>query len=380
MSSLTQQGADAPPRRIGSSPAAVPAATMTPVAQGRPGAGRRRDPYLDNAKYLAILLVAVGHVLPVVVEGSRATRALYMLVYAFHMPTFVLISGHLSRSYVGRPDQLRRLLTGVALPYLVFEVAYTLLIRWGAQPERPYSLLHPSYLMWFLIALFVWRTTAPFWSVVRWPVALSLAIAAAAAVTPDLDGVVGMQRVLQFLPFFVIGLRMRPEHFRFLRRRSVRAVAVLVLAGALPFTYWATASIYITWFYRTVSAQEMGVAWGPGLVRVGALFVCATILTAAFLALVPGRRVWFTTLGSGTLCGYLLHGFLVRGGQYSGFFDRFPWLNTPGGRVFLTVATIAVMTLLCTPVVRRALRPVTEPELRWAFRPDGRGGGGPGRR
>ncbi|MGW6417417.1 hypothetical protein [Streptomyces sp. NPDC055055] len=36
------------------------------------------------------------------------------------MPTFVLISGHLARSYVGRPDQLRRLLTGVALPYLVY--------------------------------------------------------------------------------------------------------------------------------------------------------------------------------------------------------------------------------------------------------------------
>ncbi|MFJ4867265.1 acyltransferase family protein [Streptomyces sp. NPDC088757] len=358
-----------------------PSAPVTlPGIPGPPRAAKPRDPYFDNAKYLAILLVALGHVLPVVVEGSRATRALYMLVYAFHMPVFVLVSGHLSRSYRGRPDQLRRLLTGVALPYLVFEVAYTLLIRWGAQPERPYSLLQPSYLMWFLMALFVWRLTAPFWAVVRWPVAVSLGIAALASVTPDLDGVMDMQRVLQLLPFFVIGLRMRPEHFRLLRRRPVRVAAVLVLAGALPFTYWATASIHMRWFYRNVSAQEMGVAWWPGLVRVGALFVCAVILTAAFLALVPGRRLWCTVLGSGTICGYLLHGFLIRGGQYSGFFDRLPWLATPGGRVVLVLVTFAVMTLLCAPVVRRAMRPVTEPDLAWAFRSDGRSGAGPGRR
>ncbi|MER5203891.1 acyltransferase family protein [Streptomyces sp. NPDC002825] len=358
-----------------------PGITATPLRSApAPRVGRRRDPYFDNAKYLAILLVAVGHVLPVVVEGSRTTRTLYMLVYAFHMPAFVLISGHLSRSYTGRPDQLRRLLTGVVVPYLVFEVAYTLLIRWGAQPERPYSLLHPSYLMWFLIALFVWRVTAPFWSVIRRPVPVSIAIGALAAITPGLDGVIGMQRVLQFLPFFVIGLRMRPEHFLFLRRRPVRIAAALVFAGALPFTYWATASIHMTWFYRTVSAQEMGVAWWPGLIRVGALFVCTLILTAAFLALVPARKRWFTVLGSGTICGYLLHGFLIRGGQYSGFFDQYPFLATPGGRVFLAVTTLAVMTLLCTPVVHRIMKPVTEPELAWAFRKDAKEGEAPGRR
>ncbi|MGW0117120.1 acyltransferase family protein [Streptomyces sp. NPDC003327] len=373
MSSLTSPGI-APAPRYAVVAETVPAAVPAPRAGGR-------DPYFDNAKYLAILLVAVGHILPVVVEGSRTTRALYMFVYAFHMPLFILVSGHLSRSYTGRPDQLRRLLTGVALPYVVFEAAYTLLIRLGPQPDRPLSLLHPSYLMWFLPALFIWRVTAPFWSVVRWPVAVSLVVAGLASVTPDLNGPLGLQRVLQFLPFFVIGLRMRPEHFRFLRRRPVRALAALVLGLAVPFTYWATYRIDMDWFYRTLSAQEMGSPWwGPGLVRVGALFVATLVLTAAFLALVPGRRRWFTALGAGTICGYLLHGLLIRTGQYSGFFDQYPSLGTPVGRVALTLAMLAAMTLLCTPVVRRVMKPVTEPEMAWAFRRGGRSGAAPGRR
>ncbi|MFB7515052.1 acyltransferase family protein [Streptomyces sp. NPDC056144] len=351
-----------------------PAATV-PVAPGV----TRRDPYFDNVKYLAMLLVVLGHALTVLLDGSRTARTLYTFLYVFHMPVFVLISGHLSRSYTGRPAQLRRLLTGVALPYLLFEAAYTLLTRWGREPERPFSLLHPTYVMWFLLALFVWRVTAPFWAVVRWPVAVSVGIAALAWVTPGLGGVLGVPRILQFLPFFVIGLRMRPEHFRFLRRRPARVAAVVAFVVALPVAYGATArdfppSFYrdMAWIFRTMSVQELGEDLPTGLFKAAALFVCAALLTAAFLALVPGRELWFTVLGSGTICAYLLHGFLIQGGKDSGFFDLFPWLRTAGGLVFFALVTLAVTTALCTPPVRGLLKPVTEPEMSWAFRRDAR--------
>ncbi|WP_406058234.1 acyltransferase family protein [Streptomyces sp. NBC_01077] len=371
MSSITQQGStDAV--HISVEPATVPE-VRTPAAS-------RRDPYFDNAKYLAILLVALGHILPVVVEGSRATRTLYMFVYFFHMPVFVLVSGYLSRSYTGRPDQLKRLLTGVALPYVVFEVVYTLLIQYGTGSDRPISLLHPSYLMWFLLALFLWRVTAPFWSVVRWPVAVSIAIAALATVTPGLGGALDLPRVLQFLPFFVIGLRMRPEQFRALRRRPVRVASAVFLAASLVVTYKVTHSIPLNWLYRSRSVQDLNAELVPGLMWAGLLFVFTLLLTAAFLSLVPGSHRWFTVLGAGTICGYLLHGILIRTGQYAGVFEELEWLNTPAGRVVTTLAMVAVMTLLCTPPVRKLMKPVTEPELAWAFRRAEKAGAERGRR
>ncbi|MCB5163750.1 acyltransferase family protein [Streptomyces bambusae] len=368
--------------RAGAAPGAtatVGAAAATAVGAGahapvRPVVQRRaapRDPYFDNVKYLTILLVALGHIWPYVVEGSRATRALYMFVYTFHMPVFILISGYLSRSYSGRPEQVRRLLTGVALPYVVFEVAYTLFARWGTgHPEKPISLLTPFYLMWFLIALFIWRLTTPLWRAMRWPLAVSLVVAAAALVTPGIGPTLDLVRVLQFLPFFVLGLCMKPEHFQFLRRRASRVLAALVFVGALPFTYWVTPSIPMNWVYRSRSVQEMGHAWLPGLFRASVFFCCTLVLVAAFLALVPARRHWFTVLGAGTICGYVLHGFLVRGAQYTGFFEAHPWLATPGGRVVVTVGMTGIMTLLCTPPVRRVMKCVTEPEMKWAFRRD----------
>ncbi|MER5424456.1 hypothetical protein [Streptosporangium roseum] len=47
-----------------------------------------RDPYFDNAKFLAITLVVSGHL----VEDLRdvpVAHAAYFYVYLFHMPLFI---------------------------------------------------------------------------------------------------------------------------------------------------------------------------------------------------------------------------------------------------------------------------------------------------
>ncbi|URN16088.1 MULTISPECIES: acyltransferase family protein [Streptomyces] len=340
----------------------------------------RRDPFFDNVKYLAIVLVAVGHTWEAIMEGSRATRALYMLVYAFHMPAFVIVSGYFSRSFTGRPDQLRRLVGGVLVPYLVFEVAYTLYRRWAQDaPQQAFSLTDPSYLMWFLLALFVWRLSAPLWRSLRHPLPVAVAVAALASLTPRIAADLELQRVLQFLPFFVLGLTLREEHFRLLRRRAVRVAAAVVAAGAVVAAYAVAPHLRMGWFYRHTSAQELGYPWWAGPLATAVLGAVALVLTAAFLAWVPSRRTWFTVLGAGSLCGYLLHGFATKALQYWELVEAHPVLAAPAGRVGLTAAAAAAVTLMCAPPVRRALRWVTEPRLEWAFRREApaRGDGAP---
>lgn len=72
-----------------------------------------------------------------------------------------------------------------------------------------------------------------------------------------------------------------------------------------------------------------------------------------------------TTLGTCTLYGYLLHGFVVRSLKYDGFYED-PFFDTTLGTVAVTLGAIAVITLLCTPPVRRLLRPLLEPRMTWA--------------
>ncbi|MFD0315009.1 acyltransferase family protein [Streptomyces flavalbus] len=330
--------------------------------------GQQRDAFFDNAKYLAIVLVAVAHSWAPLRNESRTLDAAYVLVYAFHMPAFIIISGFFSRSFDMRPDRLKRLVTGLVVPYVIYEVAYTLFRRhFNDQPDLAISLLDPLFLVWFLAALFVWRLTTPLWKLVRYPLPLALVIAMLASVSPKIGEDLDMQRVLQFLPFFVLGLLMRPEHFQWVRRRSMRIAAVPVFLGAAAVVWWATPRFDTNWVYHRDAAQAMDHQWWTGPLMTLVMFGAALVLTACFFAWVPGHDTWFTSLGAGTLYGFLLHGFVLWGSEYAGWYDA-AWLRRPYGEVFVTVVAVVVITLLCTAPVRRVFRFSMEPRMEWAWR------------
>ncbi|MFJ9536200.1 acyltransferase family protein [Streptomyces sp. NPDC101225] len=371
--SLPPHGHNSTPLPAADAPASgAPAPRRPPQDQQAPPArsGKQRDAFFDNAKYLAILLVAMGHSWEPLKGDSRILEAAYTVVYAFHMPAFIIISGYFSRSFDMRPDRLRRLVTGVLVPYVVFETAYSLFKRYGDHdPGMDISLLDPWYLTWFLVALFVWRLTTPLWKNLRWPLPVALGVAMLGSVSPEIGNDLDLQRVLQFLPYFVLGLCMRPEHFQKMRTRATRIAAVPVFAAALAFGWWAVPRMNAAWFYHRDAAQELGAPWWTGPVMVLALFGCSLLLTACFFAWVPRRRTWFTALGAGTLYGYLLHGFVIKAGDFYGWFDH-GWLHGPLGEIAVTLAAAAVVTALCTAPVRRTFRFAMEPEMTWAFRRD----------
>ncbi|NGN63280.1 acyltransferase family protein [Streptomyces sp. A7024] len=367
-------------------PAPHPEATRRPD-QPRPGQGdaaaqagppakkpkpKGRDPYFDNAKYLAIVLVACGHAWEPLRDDSRAAAALYMIVYAFHMPAFIMISGFMSRNFDMTGKRIQRLVTGVLVPYILFEIAYTLFKRYADDdPGYAFSILDPWYLTWFLIALFVWRVTTPIWRVIKWPVPLALAIAALAAMSPEIGDDLDLQRVLQFMPFFVIGLFLKPEHFQLVHSWRGRFLSMPVFAVALLVAYWAAPRMSAAWFYRRDSAQELQAphAWYGGVMTL-ALFGASMVLCACFFAWVPRRKMWFTVLGAGTLYGYLLHGFIAKGSRFWGWYEENDWVHTPLGAIVVTFLAAGLITFLCTPPFQRAFRWAMEPKMDWAFKKD----------
>lgn len=346
-----------------------PADPSVPPDRGAPPArATSRDPFFDNAKYLTIVLVACGHAWEPLTYDSRAAHAAYLTVYAFHMPAFALVSGYFSRSFDMAPGRLKRLLTGVALPYAVFETAYTLFYRWAQDdPGYPLSLLDPWYLMWFLMALFIWRLTTPLWLRLRHPVAVAMGLATLAAVSPDLGGEISIQRVLGFLPFFVLGLTLRAAHFERLRTRRVRLWALPIGLGALATAYWVAPWFDAGWFYHRGSVTGQGAPRWAGPLTTPALFCLALLLTACFLAWVPRRRLWCTALGTGTMYGYLLHGFVIKWARFRDWYAA-DWPHTPLGQLAVTAVAVGGITLLCTPPVRAVLRCVVEPRMEWAFK------------
>jgi fucose 4-O-acetylase-like acetyltransferase len=329
---------------------------------GIPPPGRQREPLLDNAKVLAVVLVVVGHTWNnlrdlVPVEGG------YLLLYLFHMPLFVLVTGYLSRgSTTLTPSRAQRIVGGLVVPYLVFQSGYGVLAALaGIEPAEP-GLVTPSWLMWFLAAVACWRMTAPVWSHLRAPVAIAVAVSLVGGATTE--GALALTQVLGLLPFFVLGLCLRPHHLEWLRTPRVRAVAVCVLAvAALVCVVRAPLSDQeMEWVYWRSSYAQLGVGLVEGgLVRLG-LLLAGLVLAAAFLAVTPRRRLWFTPMGAHTMYAYLLHGLVVLVALGLGLFDvatADPLLGVP----VTTVAAVLTAWLLMSRPVRHVMRPVVQPDV-----------------
>ena len=342
--------------------------TTTP---GRPAPSRpftgSRDPYFDNAKFLAVVLVVIGHAwepLRAQNVGGRALEAAQTFVYAFHLPVFIVMCGYFSRGFTAGRDRTRKLVAAIVVPYVIFSVAYPLWAGLLAGDHVGWDPLEPYYLTWFMPALLLWRLSTPLWQQLRYPITAALVTSMIAGFV-TLPSMLNAAQVLSFLPFFVIGLTLRPHHFAFLRRRVMRVAGAASLVLGAGAAYGVALTVDPEWVHWRRSFVQLGVGAPAGVgLRLATLGV-AVALTVGFLAVVPGRRTWFTRFGSASMYVYLLHGFVTLFLSYQGWYYR-----VGGPEIVLVTAGCGVLAvLLSTGVVRRAFHWAVEPRLDWLFQP-----------
>ncbi|MGD8195846.1 acyltransferase family protein [Herbiconiux sp. P18] len=343
----------------------------TPVAVGPRS---KRVPLWDNARFVAITLVVIGHAVLKLIAESDTAYGVYLFIYAFHVPVFVAVAGYFAKSDAPGQKQLRRVITDLVLPYLIFETAWSVIHSVVAGSiELDYAV--PSWTLWFLIALAVWRVALPYLAQLRHPLLIAVVISVASGYLPEIGGVLALDRTLALLPFFVLGWRLRqlPLTATWLRASArtvtlVRAAAVAVfaaLAVVIALTLPTLREIALRRFLLNDGAYpSFGYdQWWAGAVRLGVIAV-AGLLVFAFLVLMPRRATWFSPLGQATMYVYLLHTFVLYPIRESGV------LSGPQNDLLLVgmIALSVVLTvLLASRPVRRVFRPLVEPRARWLF-------------
>ena len=329
---------------------------------------KERVAYLDNARYWVMLLVVIGHCLTQFVDMDSA-RGVYVWIYAFHMPFFILISGYTARRYMGDARQVRRIVSTLVVPYLIVETSMQLITRHYTGDPDPMMILSPQWLAWFMAALFVWRLTTPIWRALKYPITTSIVISLTVGLF-EIPNVLALPKILGFLPFWVVGLHMNRQVFERLTEVKVRVVSAIVLVTAFVVCYvyssgWTTD--WLLWKQRYDEAPLQATAM-EGVAQRAELLVVGFVLTFAALSLVPKRKSWTTTLGGRTFYCYLLHGYviLILNLKYD-VFDRLSEYGA-GAAVLVIIGAVVLANLLMTAVVAKVFRPVFEPRLTWLFR------------
>ena len=191
--------------------ASPPVTARAPAPAARKPA---RDPWFDNAKFALVTLVVIGHMWTLLSDAG-AKVWLYDFLYYWHVPAFVIVTGYLSRNFDYSHERLRALFRTVVVPYMVFELVLALFRVYVGHEDINDIWADPHWPMWYLAALFFWRLlTPPFRraSYAAIPVAVAISLVAGICATDWLD----LARVLGLLPFFVIGISLRKEHFEVL--------------------------------------------------------------------------------------------------------------------------------------------------------------------
>ncbi|WP_314422135.1 acyltransferase family protein [uncultured Microbacterium sp.] len=350
------------------------AATTNPTT-GSVRKPRKRVPFWDNARYACIVLVVLGHAIQRLTYDSDIALAAYLALYAFHMPAFAIISGYFSKSGSPTRVQMARVITDILLPYVIFEFLWTL-TKWLVEGQADPNLTTPSWTLWFLLALGIFRLVLPYLALLRWPLLWTVVISIGVGYLPNVDSTFSLSRTLGLLPFFALGWWLRErdvvDRLRLLELRPwwIRALSVVVL-GAAGFAAWRWIDVWEQidlrhWlFYEDAYADLGGEQWWAGGVRV-VLMLLAVVLSAAFFALIPRGTFWWTRFGQYTMYVFLLHSFVLYPFRETGVLrDLDPtWLWLP----LVTLLSVVLALALATKPVRTLFRPLVEPRPSWLFR------------
>jgi fucose 4-O-acetylase-like acetyltransferase len=350
---------------------------MTDAAAPAP---KSRVPLWDNARFVAVTLVVIGHAVQRLTADSDNALIVYLFVYAFHMPAFAIISGYFSRPGAPSSRQMRRVITDILLPYVIFEAIWTL-VQWLVEGNDTFNPTTPSWTLWFLLALGIFRLVLPYLALFRFPLLIAIVLSVGVGYFDNVDSTFSLSRAIGIMPFFILGWKLREwglvEKWRFAEKQALP----LRLAAVGVFIAWFGAVVaFVTpwravelryWFFYDDSYRGLGEdQWWAGLVRL-ALIGLAVLLSAAFFVLMPRRELWITEFGTATMYVYLLHSFVLyplrETGVLEGEHSSAVWLAS------VILASVAISVALSSPLVRRVFRPLVEPKPRWLLVPeDGR--------
>lgn len=319
-----------------------------------------RNAFFDNAKVFLIFLVVFGHMIQPLVSDSRTIEAVYMWIYTFHMPAFILLAGFFAKGS-GNKKYIWNLMKKLIIPYFIFQTLYTVYYFFIGKEDWQTGVFYPQWALWFLFSLFSWHILLVLFKKIPagWSIALSVFVGIFVGYFGEIGHSFSLSRTFVFFPFFLIGYWLTVDQMMLVKKHKVKVASIAVMAVLFVLIYTFPA-IDSGWLLASQSYGDLGAESLGGVVRLF-VYAIAAIMTVSVLAWVPKRNLgWVTRLGARTLYVYLLHGFII---QFLRQFDLISvnhWFDVIG---IAGLAALIVLVLSSKPILT-----VSQPfiEVRWS--------------
>ncbi|WP_449316499.1 acyltransferase family protein [Rubneribacter sp.] len=302
---------------------------------------------IDSLKWFAMLLVVVGHFIDMGVAYSDNYRAMFVFIYAFHMPLFIFLSGLFDHARDKFP--LDSVVFFVAWG-IVLQVLY-LFVGMALGRNASFSLFATSGLPWFMFAMAAWKSLCWILSGRSAVAVFAIAVSLGLAIRYDTINfdLFEIGRIVIFFPFYWAGFSLTPEKvLRVLRRRACVVVSACSVLAFLLACFVFTDSVYA---YRTVFTAHSAYAsvpikncgWPHQLLAYGvAAMLCASFISIFSMLRLKVLARW----GQRTLAAYSWHYPVVYALQAAGIPASL--LNgavSGGGYIWVSLAVLTTVVL-----------------------------------
>lgn len=239
--------------------------------------------WADRLKGCLIILVVLGHAIQQAYGAACEDNHLWNIIYSFHMPAFMAVSGFLAyRPQAKRADLSRRFLQ-LMVPFLVWSLIMFLLNPPYLFRELGSYVLKPDTSFWFLWVLF-WIAVL-FWvgdwlaerMRVKQEIVIGLFCIVLVPVMVFVDvRILGMQFISYYFLFYVMGYYLH-KYDRLMTTRPAVLVPLTIL--------WAV----LAWFWKMHSVPSflMGLGLPISLMNYGYRFITAMVAVYVLLCAAP---------------------------------------------------------------------------------------------
>lgn len=275
-----------------------------------------------------IILVVFGHMIENMEIGT--VDWIYRVIYLFHMPFFIFITGYFSYF---NPKKL--ILKDIWL-LLMFQTLYilfnTIILKKSWDINLQYTT--PYWILWYLMVIIGYQFLIPFLdSHDKRIQIMEIALAFSIGILSGYDATIGyylsLSRFFTFLPFFILGYYVKRNEKTLCNIFSNNMFTKIIIL----FTFFLSIySIYWIKEYQISRNILLGSyaykeCEGSGLLRV-LIYIFAMCWMIFLIKCIPSKKISIISwLGQNTLAIYLSHGFIVRLMMKYNFFHYSAWSN-----------------------------------------------------
>jgi len=316
---------------------------------------KQREYYYDNAKFLLIFLVVIGHFITTFIN-QQVIEQIYILIYLFHMLAFILVSGYFSKGFQ-KPGYVRKITKKILVPYFLFQIIYSFYYYFlYDKSEFTVQIFKPHWSLWFLLSLFCWHLLLFVFSKVKYSLLVAVLIGLIVGYVDVIGNYLSLSRTFVLFPVFLLGFYMKKEHFQMLTSKKGKWLAAIGLVVMLFIIHFVLVDMPKEWMYGSKSYEKLGAGWEGGIIRL-LYYGMSLLMILIFLAFVPRKEYFFTNWGARTLYVYLLHGFIIR---YFRVSELASYIKETHAYYLLFIFAIVVMYILCSNFVYTVFQPLLE--------------------